>query len=296
MKMVYRISRCLGMDKKRYTLILLFGMIFGAVLAAISIVEESSVSNYQWAAKIEDTIIPMDKYLMQLEGLAKDKRSPLTQNDEMYVLERMIEEELLIKRAIDLGMLENNPMARGTIVQQMIKTIISENDRYEIPDQDLINFFEENIGFFTKSQRLRLQQIYFSNEEFSNSSQKKAQEAYEMLIDGEAFSKVSNLGSKSALRIPNTLMTLSKVREYIGPSLMNLARNLEAGSFSEPVAVSGGYKIIYLFEKELIEPPSFRSIEDSVRAEYSKRMDDKSLRDYLENLKNWYDISRNPPK
>ena len=87
MKMVYRISRCLGMDKKRYTLILLFGMIFGAVLAAISIVEESSVSNYQWAAKIEDTIIPMDKYLMQLEGLAKDKRSPLTQSDEMYVLE-----------------------------------------------------------------------------------------------------------------------------------------------------------------------------------------------------------------
>ena len=77
---------------------------------------------------------------------------------------------------------------------------------------------------------------------------------------------------------------------------MNLARNLEAGSFSEPVPVSGGYKIIYLFEKELIEPPSFRSIEDSVRAEYSKRMDDKSLRDYLENLKNWYDISRNPPK
>ena len=296
MKMVYRISRCLGMDKKRYTLILLFGMIFGAVLAAISIVEESSVSNYQWAAKIEDTIIPMDKYLMQLEGLAKDKRSPLTQSDEMYVLERMIEEELLIKRAIDLGMLENNPIARGTIVQQMIKTIISENDRYEIPDQDLINFFEENIGFFTKSQRLRLQQIYFSNEEFSNSSQKKAREAYEMLIDGVEFSNVSNLGSKSALRIPNTLMTLSKVREYIGPSLMNLARNMEAGSFSEPVAVSGGYKIIYLFEKELIEPPSFRTIEDSVRAEYSKRMDDKSLRDYLENLKNWYDISRNPPK
>ena len=296
MKMVFRISRCLGMDKKRYTLILLFGMIFGAVLAAISIVEESSVSNYQWAAKIEDTIIPMDKYLMQLEGLAKDKRSPLTQSDEMYVLERMIEEELLIKRAIDLGMLENNPMARGTIVQQMIKTIISENDRYEIPEQDLIKFFEENIGFFTKSQRLRLQQIYFSNEEFSNSSQKKAREAYEMLIDGEEFSNVSNLGSKSALRIPNTLMTLSKVREYIGPSLMNLARNMEAGSFSEPVAVSGGYKIIYLFEKELIEPPSFRTIEDSVRAEYSKRMDDKSLRDYLENLKNWYDISRNPPK
>ena len=66
---------------------------------------------------------------------------------------------------------------------------------------------------------------------------------------------------------------------------MNLARNLEAGLFLQNQLESGGYKIIYLFEKELIEPPSFRSIEDSVRAEYSKRMDDKSLRDYFKTSK-----------
>ena len=73
-----------------------------------------------WAAKIEDRSIPMEKYLTQLDGLATDKRSPITQTDKEYVLERMIEEELLIKRAIDLGMLDNNPIARGTIVQQMV--------------------------------------------------------------------------------------------------------------------------------------------------------------------------------
>lgn len=272
------------------------GMLLGALLAAISIVEESNVVNYEWAAKIEDTTIPMDKYLLQLEGLSKDKRSPLTEEDEMYVLERMIEEELLIKRAIDLGMLENNPMARGTIVQQMIKTIISENDRYEVSEQELFDFFEKNKGFFTKSQRLRLQQIYFSDDDYSGDSIQKANSVYQKLLEGETFENVANLGSKSALKIPNILMTLSKVREYIGPSLMNLARNLEAGSFSQPVPVSGGYKIIYLFEKELIEPPQFNEIKDSVRAEFLKRMDDKSLRDYLENLKNWYDVSRNFPK
>ena len=96
-------------------------------MAGFSIIQKSNTSSLNWAAKIEDTSIPMEKYLFQLEGLAKDKRSPITQKDREYVLERMIEEELLIKRAIDLGMLDNNPMARGTIVQQMIKTIISEN-------------------------------------------------------------------------------------------------------------------------------------------------------------------------
>jgi len=265
-------------------------------MAGLSIVEESNISNNQWAAKIEDVTIPMEKYLMQLEGLASDKRSPITESDKEYVLERMIEEELLIKRALDLGMLDNNPIARGTIVQQMIKTIIAENSRYEASDLELENFFNNNTGFFTKSSRLRIQQIYFSDQEFNESSITKANEAYQMLLDGESFDKVSLMGSNSALKIPNSLMTLSKIREYIGPSLMNKARSLEKNTFTGPIKVAGGYKIIVLLEKELSIPPNFENIKEIVSAEYLKRKDDNSLRDYLENLKNWYDVSRNIPE
>ena len=285
------------MDKEKlYTLILSVGLIIGALLAGLSIIQESNITNFKYAAKIEDTSISMEKYLVQLEGLAKDKKSPISQKDKEYVLERMIEEELLIKRALDLGMLENNPIARGTIVQQMIKTIIAENMRYEVSDKELNELFEENIGFFTKSSRLRIQQLYFSNESAENSSFEDANRAYDLLISGSSFVEVSNLGSDSALKIPNSLMTLSKVREYIGPSLMNLARNLQPGTFSQPIKVPGGHKIIFLLEKEMAEQPNLDQVRDVVLAEYSKRRDDNSLREYLENLKNWYDISRNLPE
>ncbi len=284
------------MDKKRfYNLVLFSGIIIGAAMAAYSIIERSNLSNYEWAAKIEDISIPMEKYLLQLDGLSKDKRSPITQEDKEYVLERMIEEELLIKRAIDLGMLNNNPMARGTIVQQMIKTIISENDRYEISENELKEFFQENKGFFTKSSRLRVQQIYFSDELFKGRALEEAQKAFNLLQEGGELKMVSMLGSPSALKIPNSLMTLSKVREYIGPSLMNLAKNLEVGTSTPPVMVSGGYKIIYLLDKELAKTPDFNEIKSSISSEFLKRRDDQSLRKYLENLKNWYDISRNLP-
>ena len=284
------------MDKKRFNNFVLFsGIIIGAAMAAYSIIEKSNLSNYEWAAKIEDISIPMEKYLLQLDGLSKDKRSPITQEDKEYVLERMIEEELLIKRAIDLGMLNNNPMARGTIVQQMIKTIISENDRYEISENELKEFFQENKGFFTKSSRLRVQQIYFSDELFKGRALEEAQKAFNLLQEGRELKMVSMLGSPSALKIPNSLMTLSKVREYIGPSLMNLAKNLEVGTSTPPVMVSGGYKIIYLLDKELAKTPDFNEIKSSISSEFLKRRDDQSLRKYLENLKNWYDISRNLP-
>ena len=277
----------------KHNYILGSGLVIGIFLAALTIVEKNNIPDQNWAAKIEDRLIPFARYEMQLEGLANDKRSPLTKKDKEYVLERMIEEELLIKRAIDLGMLENNPMARGTIVQQMIKNIISEGSRIEPEEKELIEFFEENIGFFTKANRLRVRQIYFSQDDFGDRTLKEAKNAFTRLLKSETFDQVALSGSNSALKVPDTLMNLSKVREYIGPSLMREAQLLKPGQFSEPKKVSGGYKIIYLVDREEAAQPEYSNIRSSVLSEFSKRRDDQSLRTYLDNLKKWYDVSRN---
>ena len=258
--------------------ILGLGLVIGIFLATLTIVEKNNISDQNWAAKIEDQLIPFERYEMQLEGLANDKRSPLTKQDKEYVLERMIEEELLIKRAIDLGMLENNPMARGTIVQQMIKNIISEGSRIETEEKELIEFFEENIGFFTKANRLRVRQIYFSQDDFGDRVLREAKNAFTRLLKGETFDQVVLSGSNSALKVPDTLMNLSKVREYIGPSLMREAQLLKPGQFSEPKKVSDGYKIIYLVDREDAAKPEYSNIRSSVLSEFSKRRDDQSLR------------------
>ena len=280
-------------DLTKHQSILGIGLIIGILLAALAIVEKNNITDQNWAAKIEDQLIPYERYQMQLEGLAKDKRSPLTDRDKEYVLERMIEEELLIKRAIDLGMLENNPMARGTIVQQMIKNIVTEGSRTEPQENELIEFFQENIGFFTKANRLRVRQIYFSKDDFGDEVVEKAKDAFIRLNKGENFEEVALSGSKSALKIPDTLMNLSKVREYIGPSLMREAQLLKPGYSSAPKKVSGGYKIIYLVDREDAAQPEYSNIRSTVLSEFLKRRDDQSLRKYLDNLKNWYDVTRN---
>ena len=135
-------------DLTKHQSILGIGLIVGTLLAALAVVEKNNITDQNWAAKIEDQLIPYERYQMQLEGLAKDKRSPLTNRDKEYVLERMIEEELLIKRAIDLGMLENNPMARGTIVQQMIKNIFTEGSRIEPQENEIIEFCKGQLSSF----------------------------------------------------------------------------------------------------------------------------------------------------
>jgi len=283
------------MNKENYlNTILVLGILLGIFLASASLIKRVNFEiTEDWVANIEGVKITREKYLLQLEGLRTDKRSPLSKEDREYILERMIEEELLIKRALDMGMLRTNPMARGTVVQQMINQIISENDMVDISEEELKEFFKQNVGFFTNADRLRVKQIYFSdNEDKDVTSLQKAKQTFDMLISGSTFEEVASNGTQTALQIPDTLMTLSKVREYLGPSLMLIAEKLEPGEFTLPKRVSGGYKIIYLVNKENSSPPEFSAIKNQVISEFRKRRDDQSLRNYLEDLKNWYDISR----
>ena len=278
------------MNERLQNSLLIFGLIIGVFLAANSIVQESNLIEDDWVANVGGVQISKEKYYSQLEGLARDKKNPITERDKNYVLERMIEEELLIIRAKELGLFENNQIVRGSIIQQMIKLIISENYLESVEEETLRKFYEQNIGFFSSASRLRLQQIYFSNS--SGDSKERSDEVFEYLKEGASYDEVSKMADQSALTIPNSMMNLSKVREYIGPTLMNLARRLEPGEFSVPMEVAGGHQIIYLFDKELSEPEEFDSIQQKILKEYQRRRDDNSLREYLEDLKGWYEIKR----
>ena len=273
-------------------LFLVIGVLTGVFFAIFSSIKETNFEfEEDWVAKVGEAKISRSKYLLQLEGFATERRDPLDYKEKAFVLERMIEEEVLIQRSKDLGMLSTNTMVRGAIVQQMINSIISENSLITIQESDLIDFFEENKPFFISADRLRIRQVYFSDSK--QDSYKRALDLYEQLVGGLNPNELNKFGDDSALQIPDTLMTLTKVREYIGPSLMNIAKEMQPGQFSSPKKVYGGYKIIYLIDKKDAPVPEFLLIRERVKSEYMKRRDDKALRLYLENLKNWYDIERN---
>ena len=282
------------MNKERFlNTILIIGLLIGISLAIFSSIQDINYgSDNEWVARVGDVEISRAKYLLLVDGLNTDKRAPLREGDKSFVLERMIEEELLIQRAKDLGMFTTNTMIRGTIVQQMINMIISENSLEVISTSEIEEFYEKNKSFFTSADRLRLQQVYFSDE--IEGSLERAQQLHKDLLEGKDIGNLKNKGDESALDIPNTLMSLAKVREYVGPSLMQIAKDLKPGQFTPPKKVKGGYKIIYLVDRRDALPPDFNEIRDRVKSEYLKRRDDQALRDYLDKLKNWYEIERHP--
>ena len=282
------------MDNERIiNIFLLCGLVLGIGLASISLVKETNFElEEEWIAKIESTKISKARFNLQIQAFASDKRSPLSQEDRDFVLERMIEEELLIQRAKDLGLLSTNTMVRGTIVQQMINSIISGNNIVDIKENDLRNFYNDNKSFFTSADRLRVRQLYFSDSDKNNASE-KAEEVFLYLLEGGDFTSASKMSDSSAMKLPDTLITLGKLREYLGPSLTKVAQNMKPGEFTDPKRVINGYKILFLIDRVDAPIPEFSSIKDQVRSEFMKRRDDLALRNYLDDLKNWYEVTRN---
>ena len=120
-----------------------------------------------------------------------------------------------------------------------------------------------------------MKQIYFSEEK--GSALERAENLYLELIKGKNIDQIDLEGDKSALEIPDVLMTLTKVREYIGPSLMQVAKMLQTGEFTTPKKVIGGYKIIILLERKDALSPKFEVVRERVKSEYKKRKDDQAL-------------------
>jgi parvulin-like peptidyl-prolyl isomerase len=279
------------------------GAIAGIVMAAVGFIDVKGQSALPEGvvARVNDKYIGEEKYVAVLNGLTADKRGEITREDRAYILERLIEEELLVQRSMDLGMLDSDTVVRSALVQAMIGSVIAERAGEEVSEERLRSFYEENFNFFVRPGRLHVRQIVFrasprggeNREDGFEQALARAKEAYKQLEQGIPYQTVArDYGDESAIDIPNTLLSPNKLREYIGPTLLEASLKLEPGTMSKPLETPSGYAILYMVDQKESKEKGFEAVRKQVEAEYRKRRDDRALREYVEQLKEWAQIKR----
>lgn len=278
------------MDETRSLTGLALGLGAGLLAALVSVLSPNwgEPENVQVVASVNGAPITREKYLSHLTALSTDKKDPITNEDSRYVLERIIEEELLVQRGVEVGLLDSDKRTRAAMVNAMIGMTTATAEATAPSEGELISFFEDNIDYFTPTSRLRVRQLFVVGED----AEQKTQQAYTLLQQGEAFEAVnSKYGKSTALSIPDTLLPPAKVREYLGPTLVQFLQDKSAGFISQPQKLETGYRLLQLVDKEVGERPQLARVLPQVEAEYVRRSGDRSLREYLEWLKDRADIS-----
>ncbi len=272
------------MPLNRPLLLLGLGAAAGLALAAAGILtraERGGALSDDAVARVNGVPLRVEHYRQLLEGLESDLGRTADEEERWHLLDRMIEEELLVQRGLELGLARSDRRVRGDLVSAVIDAAIAEAESAEPDDSELRDFYAEERELFTRPGRQRVRQIFFRN-----GGEERALEARRRLAAGEPFDEVRvSLGDEEILRLPDALLPAAKLREYLGPAALQAAYELEPGDVSAPVRSGSGIYVIELVAREPERVPAFEEVRAQLRTEWRRRQSERALREVLDELR-----------
>jgi parvulin-like peptidyl-prolyl isomerase len=275
--------------------LLVLGAVMGVAAAGAALLRTGADAGLPdgAVATVNGTAISADTYTRLVEGYEADTREPASPELRRRMLDRLIEEELLVQRGLALGLAESDRRVRADIVQAMIRAAIAEAESEAPTERELEAFYEEQRAHFTTPGRVRVEQLFVrvKGAEDDSPARARAELARAKLVAGEPPGDVrASLGDPELSPIPDALLPPAKLREYVGPTVLRVALEAPLGEWSRPVRSGAGYSVLRVVEREPAQTPPLAEIRGQVQAEWVRRGGDRALRRYLDELRAEADV------
>jgi parvulin-like peptidyl-prolyl isomerase len=251
----------------RPTLLLIAGAAAGVVLAAAGLVGSgqgaSGGLSRDAVARVNGQSIRTEDYQRLLDALAQDRRDGIDDAQRRLVLDRLIDEELLVQRALELGLVRTDSKIRKDLTSALIDSVVAARDDVPPSDRELQAFYEGQRDFFARPGRLRVRQVWCraATSAEAPAALQRAQQAAGRLRAGDDFVAVRDaLGDPELAPLPDALLPATKLGDYLGPTAVRAALSLEAGAVTDPVRSNSGYHVLQVVEQQPGGAPSFDDV------------------------------------
>ena len=145
-------------------------LFFTAILAGLFLIfydtisfnDNLSLSNKKAVALVNETVITEDQFLRYATNLGADL--DLSNDFEILdlLLERMIEEELLVQRGIELNLHKKDIGVRKEMITQVIDFIIQVEDN-QITEADVRDYFKKNVSKYAPTEKIKFDFIFLKS-------------------------------------------------------------------------------------------------------------------------------------
>ena len=265
---------------KRYRLFLLAaGASLGIALAGFEAVLFAPAMG-DAAAIVNGVKISRASYAHALSVLSEVKREALSDKDRARMLDRLIEHELLFQRAEALGLARHQGNLRQAVIQAMINFILDEAEADPPDEAQLKRFYQTHRAWFKQEARLHVKRIYLPRDAAARARKIRA-----ALDRGAAFEQLISAGDAVVVDLPDRLLAIDTLRQYLGPALAAKAEAMRAGQVIGPISDQSGIHFLHLRAKRPARLPPFREIKDQVERHYLNTRDQRVLDDYIQRLR-----------
>lgn len=231
-------------------------------------------------ATVEGVAIARADYARALGALAADKRSPLTTTDARRALDRLIDEELLVKRGLDLGLGESDLAVRKSLVDAMVQFAVAEAAGREPGEDELRRFYAERPALVRSAPELRVRVVSFPSRDASSVASMRA-----ALRAGRGFAAAAAASGAESVFVPDTLLPAAKIADYAGPTVRDAATSLAPGEVAGPLDSGGVPTFVTLLERRAGAAPPFDAVREVVTEEWRRRQAEVALERYLGELR-----------
>lgn len=231
-------------------------------------------------AVVDGTPIPRAVYDSAIAGLESAKRNPLTDAEKREALDRIIDEELLLRRAIELGLAESDPASRKALVNAMLQFSVADAAKLEPTDEELRRFYADRPKLIAPQPLLTVRAASFANTELD--AIVRVQTA---LRDGKPFETAATAAGASLMLLPKGPIVPAKIAEYTGASIRDIALTLENGQTAGPIEVGRRVVFVHVVDRIDAPPPPLEDVRDLVAEEWRKRKSEEAFETYVTALR-----------
>jgi PPIC-type PPIASE domain len=237
-------------------------------------------------ATVDGVAISRADYERALGSLAADKRSPLAPADERRALDTLIDEELLVRRGLDLGLGTGDLAVRKALVDAMVQFAVAEAAGNEPGDDELRRYYEQRPELVRSEPQLRVRIVSFPTRDAASVETMRSG-----LRAGLPFDDAAGAAGAEAVIVPDALLPAGKIADYAGPTVRDAAMTLMPGEVAGSLDVGGVPTFVLLLEKREGVVPPFEAVRDVVAEEWRRRQAEAALAHYLTGLRRTAKIS-----
>ena len=272
-------------DKKYVNIALIVVFFVSLFISLNSVIFETNFQLDQAIGRVGEKEISRQRFEEIIKVLDDQSNSELTLEKKNLIRERLIDEELLIQRAIELDLVRNDSLVKGNVIQTMFQHIINSNELVEPSEAELREYFSKEKNYFSSGRRYKLKNYTFRN---SND----AETAINFLNQSNLESFLKLVETESAIDLPNVFLTPQKIRDYLGPKVLDELPSLEKGGFSNIFEINEVPSIVICIDILLDNNPKFEEIAEQIKNKFIRDREDSLVKEYIENLRNFYEIEK----
>lgn len=267
--------------------LLALGAAAGVALAGWQLAGSPGPLAAEVAAEVNGVEIAAEELARALDSAAADARGSLAEDASARVLGRLVDQELLLQRALELDLPRRDPRLRNEIVTTLVATILDDAASEEPTEAELAAHLALHQERFAAEPRVRALQLFIAVGPGDDvaAAEARARGLAARVHDAGELLALRSLGDPPPLSLPERLARHEELVAALGPTAARAAFELPAGAVSGPVRSGFGFHVLAVAERAERSEPTLAEVRAQVRADWVRRRGEARLAEVVQELR-----------